>query len=99
MTIDCETLDELDNLLPNSNNVTHMFNIKAWLDGHLVNMQTHTQLLQLKIMKNEENIRTWYKGTQDQPWKKMQTSLFKTDKGIPSPQREIPKWPNNLWPY
>ena len=63
MTIDCETLDELENLLPNSNNVTHMFNIKAWLDGQLVNMQTHTQLLQLKIMKNEENIRTWYKGT------------------------------------
>ena len=90
-TNDCETLDELEKLLPNSNHLTHMFDVKAWLDGHLVDIQKHTQPLHFKFTKDEKNIQTWYKGTQDQPWKRMPTSLFKTDNGKPSLPKGNPK--------
>ena len=68
-----------------------MLDVKAWLDGHLVDIQKHTQPLHFKFTKNEENIQTWYKNTRDQPWKRMQTRIFKTDKGNPSLPKGNPK--------
>ena len=66
-TNDCETLDELETILPSSNHFTHIFDVKAWLDVHLADIQKQTQPLHSTFTKDEKNIQTWHICTQDQP--------------------------------
>ena len=56
-TNDCESLDELETILPSSNHFTHMFDVKAWLDVHLVDIQKQTQPLHSTFTKNEEKFK------------------------------------------
>lgn len=78
-TTDCETLDDLMKLLPNSRTLNHMFNVREWLEPHLVDVSKHTQPLHYKFVRSGERVKILYKGKQDQPWKQLGSSLFKID--------------------
>ena len=82
---DCETLEELKKLLPNSKYFNYLFDVRISVESHLVDLSKHTQPLHYKFVRNAESVNILYKGTQTQPSKKLKSSLFKSNsKGIPS---------------
>ena len=74
---DVETTDELLKLLPNSNEIKFMHDVKGWLEKHLNPLKKHTQPLHFKISKVSKDVKISYKGKVDQRWKVLKDSFFK----------------------
>lgn len=75
---DCETLDDLLDLLPNSQTLTHIFNVKEWLNSHLNPLTKHTEPLHYKFKRVDNDIIITYKGKESQQWRSLGCSFFKT---------------------
>lgn len=78
-TTGCDTLDDLMSLLPSSEFVDHMFNVKGWLDEHLNQVSKHTEPLHFKFVRRDNKLYNYYKGKNKECWKEMENSFFKMD--------------------
>lgn len=66
---DVETYDNFIDFLPDSKDVTVMFNVKAWLEPHLCKPLEHTAPLHFRFQRiNDKDVKIHYKGLYDQPW-------------------------------
>ena len=74
---DVETKEDLLKLLPNSQEVTHMFNVKSWMENYINPLKKHTQPLHFKVAKIDEGVKISYKGKVNQRWKVLKESFFK----------------------
>ena len=82
---DAETLPDLVNLIPNSELLTDMFDIKSWLEPHLNIVSKHTAQHHFKFSKHSGNTLVFYKMHQAEEWLQQEnTYLANIPKGKPN---------------
>lgn len=81
---DAGTIVDLLHLLSNSEALSNMYDVKAWLEPHIAQCSQHTQPLHYKFEKVEAGVRTLYKGNRDEGWKLLDGNfLLANPKGKP----------------
>lgn len=76
------TYEELLHVLPNSNKINHLFDIKSWIEPYVVDIKQHSKPLVFKFRKdliNPNKVNMFYKKGINKKWHYFQPGMFKTD--------------------
>ena len=76
---DVETLNELIEMLPNGQELEFMFDVKSWLEPHLVEPKKHTQPLHFRFQSVGDNdVTVHHKRLFNHPWQDYESGFFKS---------------------
>ena len=76
---DVETFDDLLHMLPNGNDVNIMFDVKKWMDPHLVEPEKHTGPLHFRFKAvGESDVQVHHKNLFNHPWEDYPSGFFKS---------------------
>lgn len=75
---DAETLPDLIHLLPNSQLISEMLDIKSYLNDHINKINYITDPLHYKIARSGNKVNVFFKGQQHRPWKLLKGSFLKS---------------------
>lgn len=81
---DVQTVDELLNILPNSEVIKTLYDVKTWLEPHISNIQHITQPLHYKFTRMDDKTRISFKGLHTDDWRLLDGNfLHSIPKGKP----------------
>lgn len=74
---DEETMQELLSLLPNSQHMATMYNVKSLLELHIPNISQLILPLHYKFLKFGNDVHACFKGRHDNPWILLNSQFLK----------------------
>lgn len=102
---DAATVGNMVSLIPNCTELTSMYDIRSWMEPHIIDIRKHTKPFHYKFVRNAMSVDVFYKGLFDMPWKLLPSggSMFITVQGnvqLPSgcPSLVIPDFEVNVKP-
>ncbi|XP_053381316.1 uncharacterized protein LOC123543812 [Mercenaria mercenaria] len=81
---DAETIPQLVNIIPDSEELDNMFNVKTWLEPCFNDISQISKPLHFKFYNYDGTTRTCYKGIHTEPWQTLDFNVLAyTPKGQP----------------
>ena len=83
---DVPTLDDLISILPRSEALSNVYDVKTWLNSHVNDPEFHTKAHHYKWESNSQGVFLYFKGNMDDPWETSKdTFLLSGPRGKPKP--------------
>jgi len=83
-----ETIQNLRNMLQNSEMINTLFDIKSWISPHLNKIHHITNPLHFKVKLADSNIKIYYKGVHNDAWKCFDNTMLNS---VPSNKPSLVK--------
>ena len=83
---DVSTLDDLVNVLPRSEHLSNVFDVKKWLDTSVADPEFHTEPHHYKWESSSQGVSLYFKGNKGDQWESSEDNfLLSVPRGKPKP--------------